>query len=460
MNDSQAPQKVLGVSSLALINVAAIVSLRNFPLVATYGWASILFYVIAAITFLIPSALVCAEMAAAWPEAGGLYYWIKRAFGPRWAFVAIWFSWMISIAWFPTILSFTAATFAYCIDPALADNKYFMLTVMLTVFWAATFTNFLGMRTSSLVSNIGVMLGTIIPTILIIGMATWWFSTQAVVPLVQEDPLQFGFNLEHWVFLAGVILGFEGMEVTAFHVINAKNPQRDYPRALVLSTILILLISIAGTLAISTVLSRDDINLVSGVMQVFEQFFSAFQWEHLVKLVGVMLIIGSLAGINTWVIGPAKGVFAAKDDGFLPKWMQRTNRLGVPVATLLFQAVISSIIAFIYLWMPTVQSSYWFLTVLTTQIAVLMYLFIFSAVIVLRWREPEHHRPFRIPGGRFGLMATAGLGFITCVAIFFLTFVPPHNLEMRIGYQNMLLLGLAILACPPFYVFFRKKQSM
>ena len=98
---SNPTKRVLGVFTLTMINVAAIQSLRNLPVMAEVGWASVFFYLIAAIGFFIPSALVSAELSTGWPSTGGVYTWVKEAFGPRWGFVAIWLQWItIFFQWF------------------------------------------------------------------------------------------------------------------------------------------------------------------------------------------------------------------------------------------------------------------------------------------------------------------------------------------------------------------------
>src|SRR6478609_7000744 len=110
----------LGARSLALLTVAAVLSLQNMPSVAELGWSSIAYYVLGAVFFLVPLALVAAELATGWPKAGGIYAWVKEAFGDRPGFVAVWFDWVQDLFWYPTVLSFAAATLAYGIDPGLA----------------------------------------------------------------------------------------------------------------------------------------------------------------------------------------------------------------------------------------------------------------------------------------------------------------------------------------------------
>ena len=113
-----------GLLSLAMINVAAMVSPRNLPMMAEYGWSLIFFVLVAVILFLIPVSLAISELATAWPRRGGVYPWVKEAFRGRAGFLAVWCDWSENLVWFPTVLSFTATSLAYAIDPSLANSKY------------------------------------------------------------------------------------------------------------------------------------------------------------------------------------------------------------------------------------------------------------------------------------------------------------------------------------------------
>jgi amino acid transporter len=458
-----ATPKALGIFSLAMINVAAIVSLRNLPLAAEYGTGCIFFYLLAAVCFLLPSALVCAELAAGWPQAGGVYRWGSVAFSKSWGFIGIWTAWMLSIVWFPTILSFSATVLAYAIDPTLAGNQWFVLSAMLIMLWGTTFINFLGMKASSWISTVGVLLGTFLPCLLLIGAAVVWGRYDMPVHLSWEwTSLIPEMRWSHWVFLAGIILGFEGMEITAYHVNDTDNPQSKYPKALALSTIFILSISILGSLSVASILPTEEIDLVAGVVLVFKQILAVMHMEDSLPLIAGLLFLGVVSTLNSWVIGPAKGILAAHSDGLLPNWLSKTNRQGVPVATLLFQAVIGSLLATCLLWLPSVQSFYWLFTLVSVQLTLIMYTLIFCAFLRLRMIAPDHPRPFRVPG-RYGATLTAGLGLLTCLCIFGLGFVPPKQMvvDSIVKYELMLIGGLCLMMAPAYLcIRFKRKGEI
>src|SRR3990167_2781321 len=167
-------KKPLTIFSLVAINVIAIDSLRGLPFSAEYGFSAVFYYLLAALTFFIPVSLVSAELATAWPETGGLYVWVREAFGKEIGFLTIWLQWFYNIAWYPTIMSFIAVSISYMINPALSHNKLFMICVVMFVFWGCTWVNCLGMRFSSWVSNFSAVVGTLIPMFFIVMLGVMW----------------------------------------------------------------------------------------------------------------------------------------------------------------------------------------------------------------------------------------------------------------------------------------------
>lgn len=456
------PRKVLGAFTLAMIAIAAIISLRNLPLTASYGLGSVFFYVVAGIAFLIPTALVAAELATTWPETGGLYAWVKEAFGPEYGFLAAWLEWVMNTVWNPTAVSFIAATIAYIISPQMVHNNVFIFVVMLVVFWGATVANFFGMKTSGLISSVGVIAGTIIPGIIIIGLGALW--------LIKGEPSQISFatknlipamHLDNLVFFSGVLLGLAGMEVAAFHASEAKNPTRDYPKAILFATIVILLVFIFGTLSIAIVVPHAKISLVAGLMQALDAFLDPLHLNWLTEVIGGLIVIGTLAMLSTWLVGPSQGLLATAQNGDLPRIFSKTNKHGMPIPILIFQALIGTALATIFLFSKNVSSSYWMLTDLTAQLTTLIYLLMFSAGIYLRYKQKDKVRPYKVPGGNIGMWIVAGLGILASLFALFIGFVPPAQFKTSniVFYEAFLIIGIIVLSVPPFIFIRLKKPS-
>ncbi len=456
-------QKVLSVFSLVMINIIAVDSLRSLPMAAEYGFSLVFYYLLAALVFFIPIALVAAELATGWPEKGGVYVWIREAFGAKWAFFIIWIQWIYNVVWFPTIMAFLGGMIAYLFAPKLAANPYFMLCVILVLFWLATLINSFGMKASSFMSTLGALIGTIFPMVFISVLGVIWltqghhseikFTTQTFFPDLS--------SIRNFAFLVGVVFGLIGIEMSAVHAEEVKNPQRDYPKALFWSTIIILMSFIFSALAIADVVPHGKINLVTGVMQAFSVFFSNLHMPFLMPVLAILIFIGGLSGVSAWIIGPTKGLLVASEDGSIPPIFKKVNRYGVPIVLLITQAVIVTILSAVFLFMPSVNASYWILSALTAQLALIFYLGLFAAVVKLRYSKPHKHRTYKIPGGKLVLWLVAGIGSVTCIAVILFGFLPPANLQIGsiLGYESFLVIGCLLFCLIPFVIYRFKKDS-
>ena len=155
--------KKIPLFALVLLIVSAVDSIRNLPASALFGTPLIFFFILSAFIFLIPISLVAAELSAIFPEKGGVYHWVHKAFGEKMGMLAIWLQWINTMVWYPTILSFIAGTAAYLISPDLAENKTYLIGAILIIFWGLTFINLFGLHVSSKVNSICVLIGTMFP---------------------------------------------------------------------------------------------------------------------------------------------------------------------------------------------------------------------------------------------------------------------------------------------------------
>ena len=232
-------RRVLNVFILAMFNASIMISLRNLPLVSEFGLSLIFYFFIVALFFLVPSALVSAELASGWPKEGGVYIWVREGLGDRFGFLAIWMQWAHNLSWYPVILSFVAATMAYVISPDLAKNKLFITSIILFGFWGMTLLNYLGIKTSSWFSSLGVILGTIAPGLFIIALGLAWILSGNPIqtPISAEALVPDLSSIGNIVFLAGLFLAFGGLEVSASYAQEVQNPQKNYPRAILIAAI-------------------------------------------------------------------------------------------------------------------------------------------------------------------------------------------------------------------------------
>jgi putative glutamate/gamma-aminobutyrate antiporter len=457
------PKRVISVFVLAMSNVAIMASLRNLPLIAEFGLSAIFFFCVVGIGFLVPCALVSAELATGWPKSGGIYVWVREAFGDRWGFFSIWMQWVHNVSWYPAILSFVAATLAYIFDSALASNKYYILAVVLLVFWGMTAINYFGIRTSSIVSTIGVIIGTILPGVIIILLGAFWVLSGHALHI---DTSLKGYvpdfhNFDNIIFMGGFFLTFAGLEVSSGYAGEVKNPQKNFPRSIILAGAITFVLLLVGALSIAFVIPKSDISLVSGVMDAFKTMLDKFSIGWMLPLIGLLLALGSVAEVNSWIMGPVKALHTTSIHGNLPRSLQQLNKHGMPTNLLLFQAVIVTISSFVFLFMPNISSSYWILSALSAQMYLVMYLFMFAAAIKLRYTHPLVPRAYKIPHPNKGMWLIAILGILSSLFAICITFFPPKSLNVGslLFYEGFLLGGLALMVIVPLIIYHFKKPE-
>ena len=459
----------LSVMTLAIMNVTAVVSLRGLATEAIYGLQSAFYYLFAAIVFLIPTAMVAAELAAMFAEKqGGVFRWVGEAFGARAGFLAIWLQWIQSTIWYPTVLTFGAVSIAFIgmdttTDAALASNRFFTLVVVLAIYWIATFISLKGLGWVGKVSKWGGIIGTIIPAGLLILLAIIYLSTGGHNNL----PMKNGFfpdltNFDNLVLASSIFLFYAGMEMMGIHVMEVDNPKRNYPRAIIIGSLITVLIFILGTFALGIIVPEKEISLTQTLLIGFDDYFRYLHMSWLGSVVAIMLVFGVLAGVLTWVAGPSKGIFTVGRAGYLPPFFQKTNAQGVQRNILLVQGVIVTILGLLFVVMPSVQSFYQILSQMTVLLYLIMYMLMFAAAITLRYKLPKKERPFRLGTKGNGLMwILAGLGFCGSLLAFILSFIPPS--QIAVGSTKVwfvvLIVGAIIFVGIPFIIYALRRPS-
>jgi glutamate:GABA antiporter len=447
--------KILGLPSLIFLSVVAIFSLRTLPIMAQYGTSLIFYYLVAGLLFFLPSALVCAELATAWPKQGGLYVWVQKAFGHRAAFFALWLEWVNNVVAWPASLIFIATSLAYVLMPSWMHHKSYIIICVLCVFWVLTWINLLGVKTSTRLSSIGLIFGLLLPTSLIIILGAIWlaghhaieikFTAKALIP---------HFDTHNMALFIAVMLGFAGIHFTAFYANLVKKPQRNFPRAMLLATFVIIILSILGSLAIAVVIPKEKISLITGLIQSLQAFLQHFHLNFLLPIVILLFVIGSLAVLNAWIGGPAKALQTAAFEGDIPAYFARQNKHHAPSAILFAQAIIVSIICVVFLFLPSLKAAFWLVIDLSAIMSLIVYLILFFSCVRLRYTHADVHRAYRIPGGRLGLWLVTGIGSAMCCIGVVFGFMPLGNLHhvSTMFYDLFLIVALIVLTTPVWFI--------
>lgn len=469
-------------TQLALMTAAAVISLRGLPMMAKEELTMFFYIGFATFLFLIPAALVGAELGSAFAgKGGGVYTWIKEAFNQRLGFLAIWLQWIQNVVWYPTVLAFAGAGIAYMIGrPDLALNGKFVGIFAIAIYWFATWITFKGTEVISKISSQGFLVGTVLPGVTVIVLAAIWLAQGQPMEFLTIPPAET--TLAHEVngrmhprllpgirgmgdiaFLAGILLLFAGVEVHAVHAQELENPQKQFPAAIFLAALISFGLFTLGSLAMAAMLPYDQIDLQGGLLVAFDQSFSRLGVPWVTNILGALIAFGVLAGVMSWISGPSRGLLWTARDGQLPKFMAHTNKNGVQSHILLIQGGIVTVLSSLYFVMDDVNVAFFLLSALTIGLYLIMYMLMYAACIRLRYTQPDLVRSYKVPGGNTGMLIIAGIGFLAVAFAFVVAFFPPTQLPIGSPafYVGTVMAGTVIFVAAPYIISaFVKKKSV
>ena len=446
--------------TLAFMTTASVASLRSAPTMAVYGLTCVFLYIVPAIIFLLPQALVAAELASGW--TGGVFRWVSEGLSAKWGLLAVWCQFAMTIFYYPTLLGFVASTLAYVFNPDLATNGVYTGIVIVVVFWAGVFMSARG-GTGGIakLASSGLLIGTLIPgaILVILGVVYLLQGNSSAAPMTADHLIPQWTGIASLVLIVNNFLSYSGMEMNSVHVASLKDPKKEFPKAMFFAMGLVLLIFILPALAISWVVPAQQLSLTAGVMQAFSEFFGYFGIERLVPIVAIALVCASAGGMLTWLAGPSKGLLLiARREGFLPPFFQEQNENEVAIHILVVQGAVTTVIALMYALIPSVSSAYWILSVMTTQVYLIVYLLMFVAAVNLRKRQPNVERGYTAPA----IKLLCVVGFLASAAAILIGFVPPSQFENGStgAYVGVILAGTVLLGLLPPWLFLKfRKES-
>lgn len=434
--------------------ITSVVSLRGLASQAEFGLTSIFYYVLAALFYLVPFALVCGELASALPQKGGIFLWVSTAWGKCTGWIAMFFEWWWVVIWYPTVLMFGAVALAYVLgtgtdDATLASNRWFTLAFVLVVFWGATLNTCRGIKKATRMAAYGGLTGTLIPgAVLVVLGILYIILHKGTIYLPLNQPFWPDLsNIDTLVLAASIFLFFGGIEIQAPHVPRMKDPARQFPKALMTACVVILLIFILGTLAISVVVPESQINLLQTLLVAYRRLWEAFGVPWMGHVMAFLIAIGVIGQISAAISGPTVGLAQVGEQGYLPKSLQKLNRHGMPSRLLVIQAGLVTLLTIVLMVLPSVESAYQILGQLSAIIYLILALTVYMSCLRLRRHFPQLPRPFHIPGGKIGIWTVTIVGMVGALAALILSFMPPSQIstgspEVWVG----ILVGATILS--------------
>ena len=320
--------------------------------------------------------------------------------------------------------------FAHEFDPFLGDD----------------FGLLLGVKSLTLVSTVSSFIGTLFPMLLIILFAAYWLISghPSQTPISWEGLIPTKGNFANLAFFVNILFSLLGIDVIAMHGGEVKHPKRTYPRVLLLAGMIILFSLIFSSFAICVLVPPEKIGLVDGLINAVDLFSAQFGINWIRMIFGVAIILGGIGIVTSWMSGLSRGLYVATRSANIPPLFAKVNTHKMPYPILIAQAVVFTVLVSVFLLFPKINSSYWLLSSMTAQFAMVYYLVFFVASYkLLKMKRME---------GKY--LPWIVLAMTSCCVGFAVGFFPPSSVigpEQVFYYELTLVLGGVIFFTPLLY---------
>jgi len=391
-------KKVLGFWDLMLFTFCAMFGVEAIPASAAIGPSAISWWLICTIGFFIPFGLITAELGSTYPEQGGIYVWVKKALGEKWAARTTWYYWFCLPIWLPALYIAVAEILGHIFFPQA--GLWFKIFLAIIMIWATAGINLCSLKFSKWIPNIGAITRFLVVAGMI-GAAVMHFLKNGTF----ANQITFSNVLPNLnaaiVFIPMIVYNLLGFELMSGAAGEMKNPGRDIPKTIICSAFIIILFYLLTTFTIWVVMPASEINVASGILQIFITVLSDHSMKHLmIIIVGLLLSVSLFSEIVTWTLGDNRTVAEAARNGRLPKVLGRINEKNmVPTGAAIASGIISTVIILIYGFIAAdAEELFWHAISFSTVVNMFSYMILFPTFIILRKKDKAVIRPYRLPG--------------------------------------------------------------
>jgi len=429
-------RKEMGFWDVLLFNIATVLGPRWIAAAAHNGTSSISLWVLAALFFFVPTAMVVNELSSRFPEEGGLYVWAKEAFGDFHGFVAGWNYWIYTVFYFPGLLLASAAMSAYLIGEGggtLSQSRTFLLLVSLGLLLVAVILNIIGLNVGKWLQNAGGA-STYIPLLILVGIAGILWMRQGSVTHFTFANIWPVWNWDTVNFWSQIAFAFTGLELVSAMSAEVRDPRRTLPRAVFAAGALIALMYIAGTIAVLVLVPAPEVSPTSGVFHAITVGAIALKIGFVGILAAILATVGNAGGVGSTVAGIARVPFVVGIDRYLPAAFGKIHpRWKTPYISIIVQAMVSGAILLLSQISETTRGAYQGLVDVAIILYFIPFLYMYAAAIKLAGRKDRLENPHAvlIPGGKVGVWMASGVAFAVTLLSIVVSILPPGDSANR-----------------------------
>lgn len=431
-------QKKFRLFDVVLASVCIILTVESAAPAASVGNAQYFWWALMLLAFFLPYGLISAELGTTYAGEGGIYDWVRRAFGNKWGSRVAWNYWVNFSLWIASLaVLFTdmlGSLLQLELPPAAVVGiqlGFIWLSVIMSEF---RISESKGIINTAAIFKVVIMLGLGAMGIYVAvtrGMATE-FTPQSLLPSI---------DLSGMSFVAIILYNFVGFEIVTTLSSDMENPKKQIPKALFLGGLIIAFFYVFAAFGIGVAIPANELSVSSGLLDSLA-LLSGNYW--IVLIFGLMAIFTLFANLISWSYGTNYVAKYAAENNDMPRLFSKVNKYGMPKLSPILNGVIASTLCILAPIIPS-QDLFWSFFSVGVVALLISYLPMFPAFLKLRIIDADIPRPFKISGGPVKLKFMTILPFILLLMALFFTLVPLNDSPEELGTKLPMIGGVVIL---------------
>lgn len=425
--------------------ITAIFFVDTIASVATMGFASITWNIIVALIFFLPGSLTVAELGAAYPDNGGFYSWIKRAFGNMWGARISWIYWSCNALWMSSVatLIINVSCAIFQINPPV----WIKTVVNVGIVWLLMFMASRPGESSQLLTNFSCIAKMILGGCLIAAAIAFFTREGAMANELKLSAFKPTFGAAI-VFIPALIYNFLGFEISCSNAAELENPARDVPKAAMKNCVLVSVLYVVTVFAMLVILPSDSINIITGLVDAYRLGFGGTIGGILATALGLLLVIVLFCQGMMWILAVCRVSYESAISGELPPIFAKQNKHGMPSGSLFVTGCVASVMSIASSFLTgSAEVVFWSIFSCTSFLLLIPYVINFEAYLKLKRTDTQTPRPYVFPGPAWLATLFVRAGEFVCLATMFLfIWVPgtPFDVQTATFVSAGILITLAL----------------
>ena len=411
---------------------------------AAIGNAQFFWWMLLILTFLLPYGLVVCELGTAYSQdEGGLYDWVRRAYGDPWASRVAWWYWINFPLWMASLAVLFPSTLTAVTGGRLGALP--SLLIELAFIWTVVFISFSRASDSIWIMNLAAIIKVGI-ALLVAGLGTYYALTNGLASDLSPGSFLPALEASSLTYLSIILFNFMGFEVIATYASDMESPRTQIPRAIITGGIAIAVIYMVSSFGIGAAIPASMLSLDSGIIDAVTIMVGG--GSVLVAVVAVLFLTTLVGNMISWSFGVNYvAVCAAKDKNLPHVFSSVTSRSRMPRGVSIGNGVLASVMVAL---LPAAEhlgigDFFWVLFSVGVVFLLMSYIPMFPAFLKLRGVDGETKRVYQVPGGRLTLLAAAWVPVVLILLAIVVTVMPLNGSEEEMAKLPMLLTVVVLM---------------